>query len=99
MNATDFWINTNKLIKTRNTTQEWVASQCDIPLGTFRNSVSKDRIPDAIRAYKIAQALNTSVEFLLTGEQPEPSEIKIAELKDKLENVKDKLQNIIDEDF
>ncbi|MDR1903129.1 MAG: helix-turn-helix domain containing protein, partial [Treponema sp.] len=43
---------------------------CGISFPTFRNWIARNRLPDAIETYRIAQALNTSVEYLVTGENP-----------------------------
>ncbi|MGP1530256.1 MAG: hypothetical protein ACTTI3_08005 [Treponema sp.] len=64
-----FWERTNALIKARNTTQEAIAKTCTINFGTFKNRSSKKTVPDAIEVFKIAQALNTTVEYLVTGKE------------------------------
>jgi len=38
-------------------------------------------VPDAIEAYKIAQALNTTVEYLVTGEDTSPYKQELDKLK------------------
>ena len=83
MDGISFWRNVNKLIKAQNTTQEAIAKTCAINFGTFKNRSSKKIVPDAIEAYKIAQALNTTVEYLVTGEDSTHGE-KIAEIKNLL---------------
>lgn len=81
MDGTSFWRTVNKLIKSQNTTQEAIAKTCAINFGTFKNRSSKKIVPDAIEAYKIAQALNTTVEYLVTGEDTSPYKQELDKLK------------------
>lgn len=81
MDGATFWRNVNKLIKSQNTTQEAIAKTCAINFGTFKNRSSKKIVPDAIEAYKIAQALNTTVEYLVTGEDSSPYKRELDRLK------------------
>ena len=81
MDGATFWRNVNKLIKSQNTTQEAIAKTCAINFGTFKNRSSKKIVPDAIEAYKIAQALNTTVEYLVTGEDSSPYKQELDKLK------------------
>ena len=81
MDGTSFWLNVNRLIKSQNTTQEAIAKTCAINFGTFKNRSSKKIVPDAIEAYKIAQALNTTVEYLVTGEDASPYKKELDKLK------------------
>lgn len=81
MDGATFWRNVNKLIKSQNTTQEAIAKTCAINFGTFKNRSSKKIVPDAIEAYKIAQALNTTVEYLVTGEDSSPYKQELDRLK------------------
>ena len=81
MDGTSFWLNVNRLIKSQNTTQEAIAKTCAINFGTFKNRSSKKIVPDAIEAYKIAQALNTTVEYLVTGEDTSPYKQELDKLK------------------
>ena len=45
---------------------------------------SNSRSPDVIEAVKIAKALNTTVEYLVTGEEENKAEKELNELKAKL---------------
>ena len=83
MDGATFWRNVNKLIKSQNTTQEAIAKTCAINFGTFKNRSSKKIVPDAIEAYKIAQALNTTVEYLVTGEDTSPYKQELDKLKNR----------------
>jgi len=87
MDGISFWRNVNKLIKAQNTTQEAIAKTCAINFGTFKNRSSKKIVPDAIEAYKIAQSLGVSVEYLVTGSDTNPAEQELKELKERLKNL------------
>ena len=66
-NAGLFWKRINSLIKAQKTKQEAIAAQCGISYQTFRGWVTRNTFPDADEAQKIAQALGTTVEYLVTG--------------------------------
>lgn len=80
----DFWIRTNALIKQQNKTQRGLSIECGFSDRKIENQSSNDRIPDAIEAVKIAQALNTTVEYLVTGQEENKAAKELAELKAKL---------------
>ena len=63
----EFWQRVKELIKSQKLTQEKICSSCDISLSTFVSWIHNERLPDLISALKIAKALNTSVEYLVTG--------------------------------
>ena len=66
-NASIFWKNVKKEIKSQNTTHEWVAKNSGISFNTFQGWISKGVYPRVNEAIRIAASLNTSVEFLATG--------------------------------
>jgi len=65
--ASIFWENVKKEIKSQNTTQEWVAKNSDISFNTFQGWISKGIYPRVNEAIRIAVSLNTSVEYLTNG--------------------------------
>ncbi len=65
--AEAFWENTKKEIRRQNTTHEWVAKKAGISFNTFQGWISKDIFPRANEAVRIADALDTSVEYLVRG--------------------------------
>ncbi|MDR2972726.1 MAG: hypothetical protein LBU83_12520 [Bacteroidales bacterium] len=75
--AISFWEQVNQLIKTQKTTQKDLAKSLNIPFGTYRGWNAYKRLPDVYSGSQIAQALKTTVEYLLTGKSPEgiPPEI------------------------
>ena len=86
-NAEHFWERVKELIKRNSTTQEWLASQCDVSLGMVKSWIFNKRLPDAAQAVRIAKALQTSVEYLVTGEDTNPLAQENAMLKEKLANI------------
>jgi len=65
--ASIFWENVKKEIKSQNTTQEWVASNSGISFSTFQGWILKGMFPRLNEAIRIAGSLNTSVEYLASG--------------------------------
>ncbi|MDR2543675.1 MAG: helix-turn-helix domain-containing protein [Treponema sp.] len=66
-NASVFWEIVRKEIKSQNTTQEWVAQKSGISFNTFQGWMSKGLFPRVNEAVRIANSLNTSVEYLING--------------------------------
>ncbi len=92
-NAEPFWERVKKLIKENSTTQEWLASQCDVSLGMVKSWIFNKRLPDAAQAARIASALDTSVEYLVTGEDNSPYMEENAQLKDRIQKAVEILTN------
>jgi SOS-response transcriptional repressor LexA len=65
----DFFDRIKAEIKSQNTSQEWVAKKTGIPLGTLKRWLNTPTWPQADQALAIAKALNTSLDFLMTGER------------------------------
>jgi len=65
--ASVFWENVKKEIKSQNTTHEWVAKNSGISFNTFQGWISKCIFPRVNEAIRIAVSLNTSVEYLSNG--------------------------------
>ena len=78
---TSFWDRVNALIKQLNKTQSGVSAECGFNPRRIQNLSGANRAPDAIEAYKIAQALNTTVEYLVTGEDSSPYKQELDKLK------------------
>jgi len=70
IDAASFWKRVNNLIKSQGTKQETLAAECNISYQTFRGWVSRKTFPGGDETYQIAQALNTSVEYLVSGDEP-----------------------------
>ena len=69
--APDFWDRVKSEIEAQNTTQEWVARMADIHPGTMKQQIHHKRLPDVVQGQKMAVALETTVEYLVTGAPPE----------------------------
>jgi bacteriophage CI repressor helix-turn-helix domain len=94
MTAEDFWNRVKAKIKSQNTKQETLAISCGISYRTFQTWINRKTYPDALQTYLIAQALNTTVEYLVTGEEKDIYKEKYDNLKscisDFFEEVKEK---------
>ena len=62
-----FWKLVKDLLKDRKITQTTFANSLEIGVRTFQDWVSSKRLPDLVSAKKIADALNVSLDYLLTG--------------------------------
>jgi transcriptional regulator with XRE-family HTH domain len=92
MEAEFLWNNVKRLIREQGTTQEKLAEKCDINFRTLQNQISRNIMPDSVETYKIAQALNTTVEYLLTGNDAIKPDLKplikqIRDIADKLDKL------------
>ena len=56
-----------KEVEKQRTSFEWLYRKTRIPKGTFSSWKNRNTIPRASEAFRIAQALKVSVEYLLTG--------------------------------
>jgi len=82
MNAEFFWKMVTNEVERQRTSYEWLYRKTQIPKGTFSSWKNRQTIPRADEAFRIAEALKVSVEYLLTGaDQPgEPSNPAINEI-------------------
>jgi transcriptional regulator with XRE-family HTH domain len=83
MEMRDFWSRVKKLITAHRISQEHFAEYIDVPLATFKGWIHYDRIPDAFTAYRIAVALGTSVEYLITGNDGEAVETRMKQTSER----------------
>jgi len=67
----DFWSRLKNEIKAKNTTQEWIAGQIGVPFGTFKKWLIRKTYPNLKEGIEIAKLLGVSVEYLVTGTEPE----------------------------
>jgi transcriptional regulator with XRE-family HTH domain len=70
MDGKFFWAMVKATIKNQNTTQDWLASETRMPIGTLKQQIHFNRLPDTVQSYRIATALGVSVEYLITGVEP-----------------------------
>lgn len=62
-----FWNNVKSELDYLGITQKELADKSGINLGTLKNQICRNVIPNIEDGYRIASALNVSVEYLLTG--------------------------------
>ena len=70
--ANNFLSAVKKLIKQQNMTQRGLSAAIGLSERTIEQWILRDCIPAADIAVKIADKLNVSVEFLVTGEKTKP---------------------------
>lgn len=87
MDIETFWLNVKNLCKLKKISQDTLAEMCLINKATFHNWIYRNISPDVISAFKIANALNTSIEFLVTGEESDSSKNQLLEIKKQLEQM------------
>jgi hypothetical protein len=98
--ASIFWENVKKEIKSQNTTHEWVAKNAGISFNTFQGWISKSIYPRVNEAIRIAVSLNTSVEFLANGavqNNNKPIEIicmHLPKIQEHLESIKEAVKEL-----
>lgn len=85
----DFYENVKKLVKNNNFTLRIFIESLGINYDTYNGQKRLNNLPRADEAVKIAQALNTTVEFLVTGEETNKD-------KQTLETIKTKLNEVLD---
>jgi transcriptional regulator with XRE-family HTH domain len=66
----DFWARLKEQIKEKNTTQEWIAGKIGVPFGTFRKWLTRKTYPNIKQGVELAELLDTSAEYLVTGNAP-----------------------------
>ena len=66
----DLWDRIRGEIEAQKTTQEWVARQIGVRADLFRRWLSRKTMPNADQVVGIAEALGTSVEYLVKGIRP-----------------------------
>jgi transcriptional regulator with XRE-family HTH domain len=68
MNVEFFWKMVKKEVERQKTSFEWLYRKTGISKGTFSSWKSRNLMPRADDAFKIAEALDVSVEYLLAGD-------------------------------
>lgn len=73
----NFYENVKKLVKTNNLNLRNFIESLGINYSSYNSCKKYGNLPRADEAVKIAKALNTSVEYLVTGEEPAIDKKKI----------------------
>jgi len=83
MQYIDFYERVKTLVKSKKTTIEYVVGEAGLSLASYNAYRRHDNLPRADEALKIAQVLNTTVEYLLTGDITEqsPSDKALVEIQ------------------
>ena len=74
MGFIDFYARVKSLVKTNKTTIEYVVGEAGLSLASYNAYRRHENLPRADEALKIAQALGTTVEYLVTGTNTKPSD-------------------------
>jgi transcriptional regulator with XRE-family HTH domain len=59
------------VIKDKGLTQEWIADKIHVPIGTFKNWLTRRTYPNAKQIVEIGLLLDTSAEYLVNGTERE----------------------------
>ena len=79
-----FWDFVKEELKNKNLSLKTLSDLTELNYRTLQNQIGRNILPDVISAVKIAKALNTTVEFLVTGVEPDTSKLELEQLKAKL---------------
>ena len=85
MNIDAFWNNVKSLLHQQGKTQRAFSVECGLAERRLENLIAAHRSPDIIEAFVIAKTLGTSIEYLITGEEPSQDSNELQELKTKYE--------------
>ena len=69
MDKPDFWGRVKAAIEEQKTSQDLLAQKCGINRRTLENQIYRNIMPDVVTGQKIAEALNTTVEYLVNGKK------------------------------
>ena len=91
MDAESFWKNVTRILRDRKISQESLCDEIGISIWTLRSSISKKILPRVDVAKRIADYLDITVDFLLTGVEGD-------EYRRRLENLKRAMRDLIEEE-
>lgn len=83
----------DELLKAQRQTRKWLAMVCGISQNTISSWETRGSIPSAKIALYIAQALHTSVEYLMTGHEGQCFDSEEEELLNIFRTAKQKNRN------
>ena len=96
-NIKDFYLRMNNELKRQGKTQVELCENCNMSLGSLRSRISQNNAPNLFDAYKIADFLNVSVEYLITGHETQAKSPAIEKMKTALNEIMLICQNAINE--
>lgn len=82
-----FWDNVKTILSQNKILQKDFADKLGYNLSTLKNQMARNISPSVDEAVKIAQALGTTVEFLVTGEESNKAQQELDTLKQKLKEL------------
>jgi transcriptional regulator with XRE-family HTH domain len=82
-----FWDNVKTILSQNKILQKDFADKLGYNLSTVKNQMARNISPSVDEAVKIAQALNTTVEYLVTGEEINKAQQELDTLKQKLKEL------------
>lgn len=85
----DFWERIKKISKENNISQSELCAYIQCPVQNLRNKITRGAYPNVIDSVKIAKYLNTTVEYLVTGEEPNAELCNNNVLQEKLNKIKE----------
>lgn len=93
-----FWQNVKEELDYNLITQKDLAEAIGISYNTLQSWITKDRLPDAEQALKIAKELKTNVEYLVTGKNDPQKGIKqnLQDIIPKLNHLSNENLELID---
>ena len=84
-----FYERVKALCKEKGISQIELCESCEINLQSHRGRISKNVAPDVFDACKIAAFLNTTVEYLVTGEEKDPLADENSMRKNKIQKARE----------
>lgn len=79
-----FWDRVNYLIKQSGFTQASLSEKCGFSLRRIENLSAGKRLPDCFEAVSMANALDTTVEYLVTGKMSAEHQADLKAIKKKV---------------
>ena len=77
------------LCKTKGVTQIDMCNACNMNIYSHKGRITRNIAPDVFDTLKIAQFLNTTVEYLVTGEDTNPLADENSMLKNKIQKARE----------
>lgn len=89
-----FWDRIRILIKKSPYTQNTLSEAIGLNAKSLSVMMAKGNVPGTFQSYKIAKLLNTSVEYLVSGEEPKlnPAMSELSELKQRINELADSIK-------
>ena len=79
-----FWNNVRALLAEKKILQKDFADSLGYSIATLKNQMARNISPDVDTSVKIAKALDTTVEYLVTGEETNEYKVQLDQLKQTL---------------